>query len=94
MKLLNWKPWFPHKQNQLLVKVAVGFLLMGLAFRLLFIRSTDISPEIETPFPQETHLPQKVVASEPLASVDQMQQTGNFFTSKTVLTYYIKFSGK
>lgn len=81
MKLLNWKPWFHHKHRHLLLKLGVGFLLVGIAFRLLFIRSTDVSQELETPFPQETHLPQKAVASEPPAFVEpqeheeQMQQT-------------------
>ena len=73
------------------MKLGVGFLLMGIAFRLLFIRSTDVSQELESPFPQETHLPQKAVASEPPAFVEaqeyeeQMQQTGNFTLLKYAL---------
>lgn len=51
---LYWKQSFPQKHKYLLVKLGVSFLFLGLAFRLLFVRSTEISPKIESPFPQNT----------------------------------------
>lgn len=56
---VGWKQWSPQKHKYLIVKFAVAFLFVGLALRLLFFRSTVISPSIETPFPE------KAVASTP-----------------------------
>ncbi|PON82469.1 Trichome birefringence-like family [Trema orientale] len=63
---LNWKLWLPQRHKSMLVKFAVAVLLMGLAFRLLLVRSTDISSPVETPFPET----QKTVAFEPPASLE------------------------
>ena len=47
---LNWRQWSLHKHNHLLVRVAVSLLLMGLAFRLLFVHSTvPEAPFVEKP---------------------------------------------
>lgn len=47
---LNWRQWSLHKHNHLLVKVAVSFLLIGLAFRLLFVHSSvPEAPFVEKP---------------------------------------------
>jgi len=57
---LNWKQWFRNKQNHMLVKLVVAILLMGLAFRLVFFRSTRLSPVLEeTPFAEKTVLPEE-----------------------------------
>jgi hypothetical protein len=55
---LNWKQWFRNKQNHMLAKLVVAILLMGLAFRLAFFRSTTLSPVLEeTPFVEKAVLP-------------------------------------
>ena len=76
MKLLNLKLWLSQKHKHLLVKFLVGFLLVGLAFRLLFVRSSDISSKLETPFPQETLLDDKAMDSEmpPPVSLEEAQE--------------------
>lgn len=57
---LNWRLWSLHKHNQLLVKVAVSILLMGLAFRLLFVHSTVP----ETPFVEKPVIPNPPVSED------------------------------
>lgn len=57
---LNWRLWSLHKHNHLLVKVAVSILLMGLAFRLLFVHSTVP----ETPFVEKPVIPNPPVSED------------------------------
>lgn len=57
---LNWRLWSLHKHNHLLVKVAVSILLMGLAFRLLFVHSTVP----ETPFVEKPAIPNPPVSED------------------------------
>jgi hypothetical protein len=62
---LNWNQWFRNKQNHMLVKLVVAILLMGLAFRLVFFRSTRLSPVLEeTPFAEMTVLPEETPFAE------------------------------
>ncbi|KAF5951722.1 hypothetical protein HYC85_009666 [Camellia sinensis] len=63
---LNWKPWwwFFHKHHQLLVKLSVSILLLGLTLRLLFSKSTGFSNVAETPFIEKT------MSSEPPVLID------------------------
>ncbi|XP_050269042.1 protein trichome birefringence-like 23 [Quercus robur] len=50
--------WFRNKQNHMLVKLVVAILLMGFAFRLVFFRSTTVSPILEqTPIARKSVLP-------------------------------------
>lgn len=78
---LNWKLWLPQKHRHLLVKFAVIILLMGFAFRLVFVRSTGISSRIETTFPDDssrtqTPFPKEAGESKPLVS-EEAPQTGD-----------------
>lgn len=57
---LNWRLWSLHKHNHLLVKAAVSILLMGLAFRLLFVHSTVP----ETPFVEKPVIPNPPVSED------------------------------
>lgn len=57
---LNWRLWSLHKHNHLLVKAAVSILLMGLAFRLLFVPSTVP----ETPFVEKPVIPNPPVSED------------------------------
>ena len=50
--------WFRNKQNHMLLKLVVPILLMGFAFRLVFFRSTTVSPILEqTPIAQKNVVP-------------------------------------
>lgn len=54
---------------------------MGLAFRLLMVRSTDISPELQTPFPQKTEAgsePPPLGSLEAQENEEQVAQTDDF----------------
>lgn len=66
----NWKTSL-HKQNYLAVKVGVSILLVGLAFRLLFSRSTQFSDVSETHFLDKTMNP--II---PTVSQDFLQDRG------------------
>lgn len=57
---LNWRLWSLHRHNHLLVKAAVSILLMGLAFRLLFVHSTVP----ETPFVEKPVIPNPPVSED------------------------------
>lgn len=46
---MDSKPFSFYKQNSIFVKVVVGFLLVGLAFRLFSSRSIEISTDVEPP---------------------------------------------
>ncbi|XAR55121.1 hypothetical protein NMG60_11030520 [Bertholletia excelsa] len=46
--------WSVHKRGQLLVKVAVSILLVGLAFRFVYPKSSGFSKIAETPFIEKT----------------------------------------
>jgi septal ring-binding cell division protein DamX len=90
---LNWKQWLRSKQNHMLVKSVVAILLMGLAFRLVFFRSTRLSPALEqTPFaektvlPEETPFTEKNVLPEETPSSEKTLPAGeNPIAEKTVL---------
>ncbi|KAG6636626.1 hypothetical protein I3843_11G121000 [Carya illinoinensis] len=58
---LNWKQWFRNFQNRMLLKLMIAILLMGLAFRLVFFRSTGLSSVLE----EKSPFPEKTVLSEP-----------------------------
>ncbi|KAK7825601.1 hypothetical protein CFP56_032969 [Quercus suber] len=50
--------WFRNKQNHMLLKLVVPILLMDFAFRLVFFRSTTVSPILEqTPIAQKSVVP-------------------------------------
>ncbi|KAL2527686.1 Protein trichome birefringence-like 23 [Abeliophyllum distichum] len=50
--LYNWKYWWRslHNHNYFIIKLGVSILLVGLAFMLLYTRSTGFSPVTDTPF--------------------------------------------
>lgn len=70
---LNWRLWSLHKHNQLLVKVAVSILLMGLAFRLLFVHSTVP----ETPFVEKPAIPNPPVSEDVPEIRDPIPEKGD-----------------
>lgn len=56
---LKWKLWLSnYKAKHFMLKLAVSILLIGLAFRFFFFRSTGISPISETPFVAKPELPE------------------------------------
>ncbi|EYU23382.1 hypothetical protein MIMGU_mgv1a006445mg [Erythranthe guttata] len=61
----NWKSWWRplHKNNYLVIKLGVSVLLVGLAFTLLFNRSSDFPPISDTPFLQNPHISESPVNS-------------------------------
>lgn len=70
---LNWRLWSLHKHNHLLVKVAVSILLMGLAFRLLFVHSTVP----ETPFVEKPVIPNPPVSEDVPEIRDPIPEKGD-----------------
>lgn len=54
MKIDYLKHKFLYKHKNLLLKFVVTTFLVGLGFRLFFFHSTQISPVLESPFPQKT----------------------------------------
>lgn len=54
----NWKLPFPFKRNHLFIlKLVLPILLLGIAFRFLFISSNDMPTILETPLTEKTAAP-------------------------------------
>lgn len=83
---LNWKAWWWSllKNNHWVVKLAVAFLLVGLAFRLLSSRSTEFPNVTETPFLQEPHDPKPQASSNLPETRDQIPHKG---TQESILNF-------
>lgn len=54
MKIDYLKPKFLYTHKNVLLKFMVITFLVGLVFRFFFFHSTEISPDLESPFPQKT----------------------------------------
>ncbi|XP_011101018.1 protein trichome birefringence-like 23 [Sesamum indicum] len=61
----DWKSWWRalQKNNYFVIKLGVSVLLVGLAFRLLYNRSSDISPVPGAPFLENTRISAPTVVS-------------------------------
>lgn len=82
---LKWKLWLSnYKAKHFMLKLAVSILLIGLAFRFFFFRSTGISPVSETPFVAKPELPEAPtyrglpVSMNSLDNGDQIPHEGNW----------------
>ncbi|GFP86702.1 protein trichome birefringence-like 23 [Phtheirospermum japonicum] len=61
----NWESWWRslQKNNYFVLKLGVSFLLVGLAFRLLYNRSSDFSPVSQAPFLEDTQISTTTISS-------------------------------
>lgn len=68
----HWKSWWRslQKNNYLVIKLGVSVLLVGLAFRLLYNRSSDFPPVPGAPFLENTQ-----ISATPVISLDFQQNT-------------------
>lgn len=72
-----------HKHNHVFVKFAVSFLLVGLAFRLLFSDSIRLISVVEPlPAPIETEETESPVSSFPVQSPPPLDSPANNTTQK------------
>lgn len=90
----NWRNWSLHKHNHLLVKAAVSILLVGVAFRLLFVHSSVP----EAPFVQKPAIPTPPVVENVPEIRDPIPEQGEQIWKPRVVSVFftvleIRFSG-
>ncbi|KAL0329979.1 UNVERIFIED_CONTAM: protein trichome birefringence-like 23 [Sesamum radiatum] len=75
----DWKSWWRavQKNNYFVIKLGVSVLLVGLAFRLLYDRSSDLSPVPDAPFLENTR-----ISAPPVVSVDSQENTDQSTTQE------------
>ncbi|KAL0447784.1 UNVERIFIED_CONTAM: protein trichome birefringence-like 23 [Sesamum latifolium] len=68
--LYNWKSWWTahRNRNYFLFKLGVSVLVVGIAFRLLYGRSLEISPVSDNPFLETTQ-----ISTPPVVSVNSQE---------------------
>lgn len=64
MKIDYLKHKFFNKHKNLLLKFVLTIFLFGIAFRLFFFHSAEISPVLEPPFPEKTTVLEPPVSTE------------------------------
>ncbi|KAK6137299.1 hypothetical protein DH2020_028952 [Rehmannia glutinosa] len=83
----NWKSWWRSLQrnNYFVIKLGASVLLVGLAFTLLYNRSSDFSPVSHAPFLENTQiLAPPVISVNSQKNTDQIPTQGRtFYTNRS-----------
>ncbi|KAG2677083.1 hypothetical protein I3760_12G082200 [Carya illinoinensis] len=75
---LNCTQWLRNKQGHMLLKLVVAILFMGLAFRLVFFRSTRLPPVLEEiPLTEKTELAEPPLPVQVQENEDQAPREEN-----------------